>query len=372
MIIRTNRRRNVAEFRQAPVINPLQLGGIETAVLDDGPARGVRVANVSTGTGLRYKVVIDRGLDIADADLAGQSLTWLSLTGPKAPDPAYCRGMDWLSAFFGGLLVSCGPLNTGGPAHDAGKEWPLHGTHSHTPAENVSVRNPDPRAGEMEMSISGRIRTSRFFGPNIDLQRTITSRLGESVIRIEDVFTNQDDQPVEMAWLLHINFGYPLMEPGVSEFCYAGTVIPRADSTDWFAEGKPFRRVCKPLAEHKGNGEVFAYIDPAADRQGQVLCGIVNRRRKLALSITFNKKEFPRLGNWQHYGPRGAFVSALEPMTGGVEGRDVDRRRGWLFRLRPGQQRRFGYQIAVSTDRTDLQRLLDLNSRPLRFGRLDR
>ena len=33
------------------------------------------------------------------------------------------------------------------------------------------------------------------------------------------------------------------MEPGVSEFCYAGTVIPRADSVDWFVEGKPFRQM---------------------------------------------------------------------------------------------------------------------------------
>lgn len=361
----------VMDFRQAPVQNPLQLGGIETAVLDDGPARGVRFATVTSGSGLRYRILVDRGLDIADADFAGQSLTWLSMTGSKAPSPAYCRGADWLSAFYGGLLVSCGPLNTGAPAHDAGRDWPLHGTHSHTPAEGIVIRNPDPRAGELDMSISGRVRTARVFGPNIDLHRTITSRLGESFIRVEDVFTNMDDQPVEMAWLLHINFGYPLMEPGVSEFCYSGTVTPRADSVDWFVEGKPFRRVSKPLAEHKGGGEVFAYVDPVADRKGQVLCGIVNRRRKLALSIIYNKKEFPRLGNWQHYGPRGAYVSALEPMTAGVEGRDVDRRRGWLFTLKPNQQRRFNYQMSVYTNRDDIDRLLDLNRPPVRFGHLD-
>jgi outer membrane protein assembly factor BamB len=34
----------------------------------------------------------------------------------------------------------------------------------------------------------------------------------------------------------------------------------------------------------------------AADaRSGQVLCGVVNRRRKLALSLRYNKKEFPRV-----------------------------------------------------------------------------
>ena len=71
-----------------PVINPSQLGGIETSVLDDGPGRGVRIAWVNTGGGRRYKVVIDRGLDIADAEFKGQSLTWHSLTGVTAPSRA--------------------------------------------------------------------------------------------------------------------------------------------------------------------------------------------------------------------------------------------------------------------------------------------
>jgi hypothetical protein len=362
---------NGSDYRQAPVTNPLQLGGIETAVLDEGPSRGVRIAWVNTGGGLRYKVVLDRGLDIVNADLAGASLTWLSANGLKAPSPAYCHETDWISAFAGGLLTSCGPLNTGAPSRDAGRDWPLHGTHSHTPAQEVAIVNPDPRAGRLDMEISGRVSTSRFFGPNVDLHRTIRSRLGENAIRIEDVFTNTDDQPVEMAWLLHINLGYPLLEPGVSEFCYAGTILPRADSVDWFVEGKPFKRVSRPLTEHKGGGEVFAYIDPVAPRNGQVLCGVVNRRRKIALSIRFNKREFPRLGNWQHWGPRGAFVGALEPMTAGVEGRHIDRRRGWLISLRPGQQKRFAYEIAATTDKADMQALLALNARPTKTANLE-
>jgi hypothetical protein len=71
-------------FADVPVENPGQLGGIETSVLDNGPGRGVRIAWVNTGGGLRYKVVIDRGLDIADAEFLGQSLTWHSLTGITA------------------------------------------------------------------------------------------------------------------------------------------------------------------------------------------------------------------------------------------------------------------------------------------------
>ena len=47
--------------------NIQQIGGIETSVLDNGPACGSQIAWVNTGSGLRYKVVIDRCLDIMDA-----------------------------------------------------------------------------------------------------------------------------------------------------------------------------------------------------------------------------------------------------------------------------------------------------------------
>src|SRR3989304_1472415 len=87
-------------FADAPVLNPAQLGGIETSVLDNGPGRGVRIAWVNTGGGLRYKVVIDRGLDIADAEFMGQSLTWHSYGGVVAPQHAYNRALEWLRGFY--------------------------------------------------------------------------------------------------------------------------------------------------------------------------------------------------------------------------------------------------------------------------------
>ena len=52
---------------QDKVGNSSQVGGIETSVLDNGPGKGTRIAWVNTGAGLRYKVVVDRGLDLADA-----------------------------------------------------------------------------------------------------------------------------------------------------------------------------------------------------------------------------------------------------------------------------------------------------------------
>ena len=49
------------------ISNTAQLGGIETSVLDNGRGRGTRIAWINTGAGLRFKIVLDRAMDIADA-----------------------------------------------------------------------------------------------------------------------------------------------------------------------------------------------------------------------------------------------------------------------------------------------------------------
>ena len=59
----------------------LQLGGIRTFTLNDGNEVGVRAVEIRTGTGFRFLVLPDRGMDIAEAEFAGRSLCWRSGTG---------------------------------------------------------------------------------------------------------------------------------------------------------------------------------------------------------------------------------------------------------------------------------------------------
>jgi Domain of unknown function (DUF4432) len=347
--------------KNAPVLNAAQLGGIETSVLDNGPGRGVRIAWVNTGGGLRYKVVIDRGLDIADAEFLGQSLTWHSLTGITAPRPAYRRGLDWLWSFYGGLLVSCGPLNTGGPFEEEGQSYGLHGTHSNTAAILESIVNPDPARGQLEMSITGLVRTARVFGPNVELRRTITSTLGTPSIHVSDQFTNRDDQRVPLAWLLHINFGYPLLEPEASTYCYRGPVTALRGE-EWFRDGVNYKAAPAPMESHRAAGEFCAYVDPPADAAGNVLAGLVNQKRGFGVKIEYSRRDFQRLVNWQHWGPGGSYMGALEPTNAGVEGRPKDAARGWLQYLEPGESRTLECKISATHDAVELQRLLDLNA----------
>ena len=109
-------------------IHPAQIGSIEACTIDQGAARGGRTLLVNTGGGLRFRVLVDRGLDIDQAFFNQHSLTFLSHKGVTPPTRALDRGLDWLKGFPVGLLTSCGPFNTGSPCEDDGQSLGPAGT----------------------------------------------------------------------------------------------------------------------------------------------------------------------------------------------------------------------------------------------------
>jgi len=53
-----------------------QVAGVRLAELADGPERGMRVADVTTGSGFAFTVLLDRGMDIGAATYNGRPLAW--------------------------------------------------------------------------------------------------------------------------------------------------------------------------------------------------------------------------------------------------------------------------------------------------------
>ena len=350
-------------FDISKFINPSQIGGIDAYRIDEGPARGVRALCVNTGGGLRYRVLVDRGLDIDQAFFNQHGLAFLTHKGLTPPTRGLDRGLDWLKSFAGGLLTSCGPFNVGPPGNDGEEELGLHGPHSNTAATLESVLLPDPHAGRNEMSITGTIRYGALYGPCVQLRRTITSSLGSNAIAFEDEFTNAGNQPVPHAWLLHINFGYPLVDSG-AELCYDS---PRVEPTDApesvarFTKAVDSKRVIAPVEHHRGPTSAVAYLFPKpTDRAGNTTVGLVNRKLGVGAALHYNTRQFPRCGNWQHFGPR-EYVTALEPMNGTVDGRWKDRERGLLDQIEAGGRKVYRYAIEVVADRAGLDALVRLN-----------
>src|SRR5690606_28952645 len=123
----------------------------------------------------RYKVVIDRAMDIAEAAFNEHNLVWISELGVTPPEPFSDEGADWLRTFGGGLVVTCGLSHFGPPENDDnGTRRGLHGRISNVPAEIISIVQPNPRQGKMEMSITGLIKETQLFGPGFELRRTIS------------------------------------------------------------------------------------------------------------------------------------------------------------------------------------------------------
>jgi hypothetical protein len=116
-----------------------------------------------------------------------------------------------------------------------------------------------------------------------------------------------------------------------------------------------------PLKAHHGPNSVVAYLYPrATGPAGEATVGVVNGKLGIGLAIHYNTREFPRLANWQHWGEH-EYVGALEPTTGGVEGRDKDRERGWLQTLSAGGRRSYHYRLEVVADKKAVTDLLALN-----------
>jgi len=340
-------------MKQSPWRNKIshhtQIGGIETSVLDNGPGRGSRIAWVNTGTPLRYKVVIDRGLDIMEAFYGSHSLAWLSHGGTIAPTPCADRELEWLYTFGGGLVTTCGLSHIGGPEQDEHGIRGLHGRYSNLPAQIESILQPDPIGGKLDFSITATVLESRVFGPNLRMRRTISGKLGEPKIVFCDEVTNLGNTAVPHMLLYHINFGWPLVDEG-ADIVYRGEFksrgLPMDDATFNTADVKKCR---PPQASHSAGGEGCGFINPAADKDGRCKAAIVNRTLNLAAVVEFNKQQLPCLANWQHWGP-GEYVCALEPGTNFPIGQKKARQNGTLISLEPGQTRRYDVAIQLLTE----------------------
>jgi len=343
---------------QNKVGNHTQIGGIETSILDNGPAKGTRVAWVNTGSCLRYRVIIDRGLDIADAFFSQHSLAWISHGGVAAPRPDANRGLEWLYTFAGGLVTTCGLTHIGGPESDEFGQRGLHGRISNLPAMVESIVQPDLTAGKLQMSITAVVKESRVFGPNLELRRTISSTLGEPTIRIRDVVTNRGNTPAPHMILYHCNFGWPLVDEDTDIICkgnWASRGLEMDDAV--FNDKRNYKKCSKPIDSHRGGGEGCAFIDVAADKKGMCTVGLHNQKLGLALAMRYKKKQLPWLSNWQHWGP-GEYVTALEPGTNPPIGQAAARKQKELIHIAPGKSKTYELEITALADEWQIDSFL--------------
>ncbi len=343
---------SVAEL-QRRVGDISQLAGIRSATLNDGNENGSRLLDFYTGSGLRFTVLPDRGMDIAAAEWRGIPLVWHSSTG--VPHPAYYepQGMGWLRGFYGGLLVTCGLMNVAVPSEDNGEHFGLHGRVSHIPAKNVS-HDTFWQGDEYLLVARGKVRETRVFGENILLTRTITTRLGSNSISIEDVLENQGFEPTPLMILYHINAGFPVLDDD-SELLINSEVIPRD------AEAQKGVNVAKrgapPTAGFKEQVHQHR-VKPDAD--GWATVALVNAGfndgQAIGLCVRYRPDELPYFWQWRMVG-QGTYVMGLEPANCHVMGRGEERRQERLPMLASSTTRTHHLEISVVTSANEIQEM---------------
>jgi|FLYN01.1.fsa_nt_gi hypothetical protein len=319
-----------------------QFAGIRLYELADGKARGMRCADVYTGSGLRFQVFIDRAMDIGATEFAGVPVAWVH-PALGTPDQYEPHGYDWGRTWGGGLVTTCGLTFFGQPELDEHERLGLHGRIAHTPAEKVRVTE-QWRGDDYVLQISGQARQVVPGGENLLLTRTISTRLGATALTVDDVVRNEAFKPTPHMILYHCNFGFPVVSPSSELLVDDEWVRPRDERAQrGFHLHTKFEQPAPDYPE-----QVF-FHKPRVGADGMVSAAIVNRHMGFGVYVRYRAAELPCMAQWKQMS-RGAYVCAIEPANQWETPRRVLREEGRLYYMAPGEEIAYHLELGILPD----------------------
>lgn len=328
------------------------VAGARRVALREGKARGTELTQVSTGTGLVYEVNESRGMDLGRCVYKGIPISYQSYD--KEVHPSYFEpyGDNWLSAYGGGLMVSCGLRSTGAPCEDSGETLPLHGRLSSIPAECVNIKKYT-KGMDSFINTSGVIRESKALNFNLVVRRSITSKVGSNEIYIEDEIENEGFERQDLMLLYHFNVGHPILDEGSRFYSNSESVEPRDEVAE--SQQEPYDEYLAPTPHY---GDVV-YYHKLRPRDGICTVGITNKRLNLGLELDFRRDELDCFTQWKFTG-EGNYVAGLEPGNAFVSGRSVERAQGRLKCINPQEKKHVGIMVRILTTDEEISRVEDV------------
>jgi hypothetical protein len=303
-----------------------QSARIDRFVEDDGPARGARRLRMVTGGGLEIEIHPDRALDIGRVTFDGIPVAFTERGGVPAPLRYNSVDIGWVTAFGGGLMVTCGLDAYGAPSIDQGSLYPQHGSVSGIPASVTVVAD----AGEI-LVVEGLVRQFVLGGQRLTLRRRLESTVGGTDLRVHDRVTNESARTSSVHMMMyHVNFGWPLLGPGAEMILPDSLVEGRDDVSTAGIAG--CRVINPPTPDHEM--EVFLHEFPPG---GPISVGVRNPALGLEVLLDFDRTQLPYLCEWKYFS-YDAYVLGLEPInTRTVSSRADAREKGALRTLAPGE-----------------------------------
>ncbi len=334
-----------------------QFAGVRLSTLGDGVERGVRQLEFRTGTGLRFTVLVDRAMDIAECEHNGRAIGWHSPSGFRHPglhDYEGEGGLGWFRS-MSGLLITCG-LDHVLFMHDdpAGHYFygprekvssSLHGRIGTIPAR-LTGYGEAWNGDECVLWAEGIVQQSTVFGEDLHLIRRIEADVGGNAIRLHDRVVNHGFYRTPHMYCYHVNVGHPVVAEGARYVAPVRDVIWAAHEPEYRAQGVGYRTLPAPILNF--HEQVWQH-EMAADAAGRVNVALVNEALGLGFEVETLKRQFPAMYEWQNL-HAGHYAVGIEPSTNHVLGKDFARERGELIWLEHGEERRYDSVFRVLPD----------------------
>ncbi len=324
-----------------------QIADVRLATLDDGLERGVRVAEVRTGSGFDFTVLLDRAMDIGTATYNGVPLAWQSGTGAAHPSRYEPSPRGWLRTFHGGMLALCGLTHAGLVSEvidpENGESLGLHGRIGTTPAHDVRIERLWSEDGsQWTLRLSGTVDELVLFGFRLRLERTLEFTPGEAAVWIHDRVRNMGGAPAPLMILYHCNFGWPIVSPDSEMTSPTQQIKPRdAVAEPGFKSWNRFQKPTPGYAEQ-------VFFHEVAPSEKPVSASIVNKKLGLGVEVLFDSRTLKYMTEWKQMG-FSDYAVGIEPGNCLPEGRLAARAAGRLRMLAPDETDTFTIGFRVLT-----------------------
>jgi len=332
-----------------------QFAGVRLMTLGDGVERGIRLLEFRTGTGLRFTVLVDRAMDIADCEFRGMGIGWNSPAGFRHPGLHEYEGeggLAWARS-FSGLMVTCG-LD-----HILFMNEVSAATYVYAPKQTVS-HSLHGRVGTIPARLTGYgerwdgdrcflwaegvVQQSAVFGEDLHLIRRIEAEVGTNEIKLTDRVINHGFYKTPHMLCYHINVGHPVLEQGSRYLAPIRDVVWAAHAGEEYRrQDTGYRTLPGPKLDF--HEQVWQH-ELDADDAGAVPVALVNDRLGIGFEVTTRKDQFPCQFEWQNL-QAGQYALGIEPATHHVLGNQAARDRGEMIWLQHGDERRYDTTFRV-------------------------
>lgn len=335
-----------------------QVGGVRILSFEEGHGRGTRFVEFRTGSGFRFSVLADRGLDVGPAEYRGAALDWEQTKGYAAPGfYEDISQWSWLRYGLGGLCNTAGLLAIGDRQtipldFNFARSEDFYGIHGHLAVSPASRLNCGEKwdGDECVLWAEGIVHEEVAYGENLSVTRRYEANLGGKSFRLRDIVRNDGFNTTPHQLLYHFNIGFPIVDDGaellhpaaaeLSPYSYA-----TAPPTDF---ATTYRTFIAPQARWSHQA---GYIPIASDENGIGRVALVNRRFPMVpggigVYMAYDARALPSYTH-NRMMAEGIYTVGMEPATNPTGSIPELLEKGYPVMLEPGESREYNLEFGV-------------------------